>query len=386
MIINKRSETGLSSFHVVFEGSVMNEKPGWYGLSHLMEHLVCKGFEHLQDDFQRYDIKWNAYTSSTNIVFYIKGLDEYIQKYKDEFLKGILTYNVTDEELQHEKLIILEEYKDSFNSQLSNHYLNLYRKKYGIYLPIGERDNILNYTIDDAKSYQYLYLKNPTLIANVSKYNIYENEDIKFRKPVTGEPIRLLEDPVFRKITTEINESEIKDAIPLELTNEFKSKESIIYMSSLINKDHNKVNFICRMLSDGLNSPLYKEVREKSGLAYYVTCFVNQLNHNTSNVIIATETSPDNTEKVKEKINEILSNKEKFLTKDRFKLIKENLLVRTKTEDILLHDYTEQLYKNPEFNINTIVNSITLDEVYEIFNDVFSLENLYTSVYSEEFK
>jgi predicted Zn-dependent peptidase len=53
MIINLKSETELSGFYVVYEGSTNLEKPGWYGLSHLMEHLVCKNYDHLQEDFDR---------------------------------------------------------------------------------------------------------------------------------------------------------------------------------------------------------------------------------------------------------------------------------------------------------------------------------------------
>ena len=41
MIVNVKSETGLSGFYIVFGGSTMNEKPGSYGISHLLEHLIC---------------------------------------------------------------------------------------------------------------------------------------------------------------------------------------------------------------------------------------------------------------------------------------------------------------------------------------------------------
>ncbi len=46
MIINEKSETGLSGFFIVFNGSTMNEKPGWYGLSHLIVENII-------------NVKWN---------------------------------------------------------------------------------------------------------------------------------------------------------------------------------------------------------------------------------------------------------------------------------------------------------------------------------------
>ncbi len=36
MIINLKSQTDLSGFYVVYEGSTNLEKSGWYGISHLM--------------------------------------------------------------------------------------------------------------------------------------------------------------------------------------------------------------------------------------------------------------------------------------------------------------------------------------------------------------
>jgi predicted Zn-dependent peptidase len=48
-----------------------------------------------------------------------------------------------------------------------------------------------------------------------------------------------------------------------ELNNEFKDKTSIVILSKIINEDFAYVNFINSMLSLGLKSPLYQEVREK---------------------------------------------------------------------------------------------------------------------------
>ena len=79
-VINVKSPTDLSGFYVVYNGSVQNEKKGWYGLSHLMEHLMYHRFDDLLDDFDKDGISSNAYTSDNNIVFYMTGLDEYLNK------------------------------------------------------------------------------------------------------------------------------------------------------------------------------------------------------------------------------------------------------------------------------------------------------------------
>ena len=84
MIINLKSQTDLAGFYIVYDGSTNLEKSGWYGISHVMEHLLCKNFEHLREDFEREGIDWNAYTSNNEIVFYFTGLEEYLSKRKYE--------------------------------------------------------------------------------------------------------------------------------------------------------------------------------------------------------------------------------------------------------------------------------------------------------------
>jgi predicted Zn-dependent peptidase len=101
MVTNIKSTTGLSGFYIIFDGSTMNEKPGWFGISHLCEHLICKSFEHLQNTYQQKNVKWNAYTSVDNVVFFMKGLDRHINEYKNDFLNFILKYEPTQEQLDN---------------------------------------------------------------------------------------------------------------------------------------------------------------------------------------------------------------------------------------------------------------------------------------------
>jgi secreted Zn-dependent insulinase-like peptidase len=384
MIVNVKSDNEMSSFYVVFDGSVMNEKPGWYGLSHLMEHLVCKGITHLENDFQRYGINWNAYTSNTNIVFYIEGLDEYVNKYKQEFLEGLLSYNVTEEELENEKRIVIEEYKDAFNEQLGNHFSNLYRKEYNFYSPIGLRSDIENFTIDDCRGYAYLYLKQPTKIINISKYNDY-NENVRFREP-SGDFQFSKNQNKFHYIRSDESLEVPKDTTPLEVFNEYKNKESVIIYSDMINQDHNKINFVCKMLGMGLISPLYQEVREKKGLAYYVGCLSNKFNNEKSNIVIYTETSSTKVNEVIDQIKMVLSKYKTYLTQERFDIIKDYLKVKIKKDSIFKHSKTEPFIEPKSFQINEIIDEITLDEVYEIMDKYFTWDNFKVSVYSEEFK
>src|ERR1035437_430173 len=180
MIINLKSKTALSGLYVVYNGSTNLEKPGWYGISHLMEHLLCKTFDHLQEKFDQDGVDWNAYTSDNEIVFHLTGLDKKIKKWKYEFVELLGKFTITEEQLQNEKKIVLEEYMDAFNSQVESHFLNLSRKKLENYSPIGLRKDIENITLEDCKEFFELQFAKPTKIINVSK-------DSKFKEDMAPE-------------------------------------------------------------------------------------------------------------------------------------------------------------------------------------------------------
>ena len=384
MVINIKNDINLSSFYVVFKGSVMNERPGWYGISHLMEHLLCKGLDPLMDEFQRYDISWNAYTSDTEIVFYMNGLDKYVNIYKEKFLNSLLSYSPTEKELEHEKKIVIEEYKESFNNQLHTHFLNLYRKRFKYYSPIGLGSDIENYTIDDCIEYQENFLKSPSLIINVSKNNIYKHEG-DFLTNINDTTI-IEYDNVDTCVINDNNKIVEHNKIPLELFNEFKNKSSIINISPLIHDDYSIIKFIIDMLGDGLNSPLYREIREKHGLVYYVGSVIEKLDNNSSVIMLYTETSNENVEKVQTQFKYVLENKEKFLTQERFDVVKDNHIVKIEKRKILVHNNIRKYIDGDEWDIEKIIHKLTLKDIHDVFDKYFKWDDFHKSIYKDEFK
>ena len=385
MIVNVKSETGLSGFYIVFEGSTMNEKPGWYGLSHLMEHLVCKSFDHLQDTFQEKNIKWNAYTSNDQVVFYMRGLDRHINKYKTEFLDFILNYEPTQEQLDNEKKIVLEEYKMAFNGQGEAHYMNLQRKMFNYYSAIGLRSDIEKFTLQDCKEYLDLYYKKPTKIVNISKFNDFEH-DVLFRVQENAKPFEIKLNSNLHTIKSD-DETVVPDGmIPLEIINDYKNKVSILNYSPIIVKDFAYAQFLCDMLGSGLNSPLYKEVREKLGLVYSISCFVDRFNPKSCAIGIMTDTSNKNIKTVQNQIKGVLENKEKFLTEERFNIVKENHLTKLEESEIFNHLNLSKHVDDPEWRIESIIDKITLQDVYDMVDKYLNWDILYKSIDKTEFK
>lgn len=368
MIINLKSQSDLSGFYVVYEGSTNLEKKGWYGLSHLMEHLLCKSFDHLQEDFDRDGIDWNAYTSSNEIVFYLTGLDDKVNKYKNQFVELLTTFKITKEEFENERKIVLEEYMDTFNDQTSSHFLNLSRKLFNDYDPIGLREDLENLKYMDCINFFELQYMKPTKIINVSKHKEYKSKTVEFQE---------------RKIVKDIQFGNYD--VPMELNNDFKDKTSIAILSPVIEDDFAYVHFINAMLSLGLKSPLYQEIREKKGLAYYVHCYQSRMNDKGLSSI-STLTSNKNVDEVIKIVKKVINSPDKYLTKERFDLVRDYYKVRREKDEILRYKNVNQ-YINPEgWSVYDILDSITLKKVKSVYDKYYDFDKFYISTDKKEFK
>ena len=367
MIVNLKSQTDLSGFYVVYEGSTNLEKKGWYGISHLMEHLMCKNFDHLQEDFDRDGIEWNAYTSSNEIVFYLTGLEDKVNKWKGEFMDLLGGFNVKKAEFENERNIVLEEYMDSFNEQTQCHVLNLSRKLFGDFDPIGLKEDLENLKFMDCLNYFELQYAKPTKIINVSKKD-YKNTTLDFAERTIIKPL------VYGNHN-----------VPLELNNEWKDKTSIAILSPVINEDFAYVHFINAMLSLGLKSPLYQEIREKRGLVYYVHCYQSRMNNQGLNSI-STQTSNRNFNAVVDAVEGVIKNPKKYLTKDRFNLVKDYYSVRMQKDEILRYKSVNQFINPTGWSVYDILDKITLKKVLEVYDKYYQFDNFYISNDKKEFK
>lgn len=367
MIINLDNQTDLSGFYVVYNGSTNLEEDGIYGVSHLLEHLMMKSVDHLQDTYEENGLSWNAYTSPNEIVFHLSGLDENLKKYKKEFVELLSDFDVSKSDFEKERRIVLEEYMDSFNDQISSHYLNLDRKLYGNYNPIGKRSDLENLKYIDCLNFFEKQFLNPSKIINVSKHDEF-NSDIKMQNEEINNTIKFNPNRKFE----------------YEKGNSFKDKSSLIMRSSLIEEDFPEIKFVNLMLSHGLNSPLYDEVREKRGLVYFINSSINRMNKN-GGINISTLTSNDNVDEVIEAIDQVLSDKDRVINKERFNIIKKSAKINLKQQDINRHMSVNKWINPNGWNLSDCIDDINIDKCEKIFDKYFNMDNFYLSNDKKEF-
>ena len=367
MIINLNSPTDFSGFYIVYEGSTNIERPGIYGISHLLEHLVCKSFDDLRDDFDRNGVDWNAYTSSNEIVFYFTGLEENLSKYRHKLIDKMSEFNITKKQFENERQIILEEYTDTFNDQSSAHLLNLGRKLFNDYDAIGLRSDLETLKFMDCiKFFEEQYLK-PTKIINVSRSSKFKSDDISFSD------IRVVKNMVYGN-----------HDVALEFGNDFKDKTSIAILSPIVNEDFTLIKVINDMLGGGLQSPLYDEIREKKGLVYYMHCYLSRVNQQGITTI-STQTSNKNADQVIELVKKIIKNPTKYLTKDRFDMIKESHIIKKKKDKINRYASVNKWIEPKDFCIGDVIEDMTYKQVRESFDKHYNFDNFYISSDKTEF-
>jgi len=370
-----KSPTPMSGFYVAYYGSTMNERKGIYGISHLMEHLVCKGIDSLMEDFERDAVNWNAYTSDKEIVFYMTGMDKKIKKWKQKFYEHILSFDhVTEEVFQNEKKIVIEEYKDSFNKQSESHMQNLFRKLYGYYEAIGLLEDLESLTLQDCKDFFELQYRKPTMIIDISKSTDTKMEEffsnVEYDKRTYSE----------NRIEQNVNENFL-----YEKGNKYKDKSSIINLSPVIYADFPYITFINRMLGAGLKSPIYREIREKNGLVYYFHCYQREITNNSVVTILQTETSNKNVNKVQGLLKEILGNPDKYLTKERFDIIKEYYINKYEKENIMLHNNGYKFIEQEHFSLEKILPTLIYEDVRRVYDKYFDFSKFYQSIDKKEF-
>jgi predicted Zn-dependent peptidase len=368
MIINLNSTTDFSGFYIVFEGSTNIEKPGIYGISHLMEHLICKSFEKYREEFVKNGIDWNASTSSNEIIFYFTGLEDKLTKYRGKLVDLMSEFNVTKKQFENEKQIILEEYSDTFNEQTESHILNLNRKLFNDYGAIGLKSDLEKLKFMDCiKFFELQYLK-PTKIINVSKKYKFKASDIDFSDM-----------KIDRKIECGNHD------VALELGNDFRDKTSIAILSPVINEDFPYIDIINNMLSKGLSSPLYSEIREKLGLIYYIRCGLSRTNQQGITTI-STQTINKNAEKVIDSIGKIIKNPSKFMTKERFAVIKEYMVNKERKEEINRYLHIDDWIEPENWSVSKIIKDVKFDKIMEMYEKHFDFDKFYISNDKKEFK
>ncbi len=240
------------------------------GISHFLEHMFFKGTKKrdtrdiaVEIDSMGGDL--NAFTSREHTAFYIKVLDEYLDKGID-LLSDILVNSIfPEDELEKEKKIVKEEIKmvedtpDDYVHDLFN--LTVWGEEGLGQSILGRRETVASFTREDILSHIRRYYGTKDIVISCAG-NFVPGDLMKMlgkrfgglrhgSEPKKGTPPGFRRD--IRVYTKDMSEAHICVGVPgLSQTSDAR------YAFFLLNT----------VLGAGVSSRLFQEIRERRGLAY----------------------------------------------------------------------------------------------------------------------
>jgi predicted Zn-dependent peptidase len=247
------------------------------GISHFLEHMFFKGTKKrtakdiaVEIDSVGGDL--NAFTSRENTAFYVKVLDEYLEKGVDLLSDIFMNSTFPENEIDKEKKIVKEEIKmveDTPDDYIHDLFVQTVWGQQGLGQSIlGRRETVAAFTRDDVLSHIRKYYGTKDIIVscagNFDSRTLLKLLEKRFgglrhgSEPKKGTP------PDFQRgikvYFKELSEAHLCIGVPS--ISQTSGERYALYVLNTI-------------LGAGVSSRLFQEIREKRGLAYSVYSFTS---------------------------------------------------------------------------------------------------------------
>ncbi|QCI28368.1 M16 family metallopeptidase [Caminibacter pacificus] len=174
--------------NIFYKVGSRNETLGKTGIAHMLEHMNFKSTKNLKEgDFDKIVKSLggvdNASTGFDYTHYYIKTSSEYLNKTFELFSEVMQNLNLNDEEFQRERKVVYEERLwRTDNNPIGYLYFRLFNNTFVYHpyhwTPIGFKEDILNWTIEDIKSFHKTFYQPKNAFLLVAG-DIDENEVFK---------------------------------------------------------------------------------------------------------------------------------------------------------------------------------------------------------------
>ncbi len=391
LAVSPMPNTRSLSIGVFVETGSMNETAENSGISHLIEHMVFKGttsrsaFD-IADEMESIGASINAFTSKNMTAYYTVSTDEYAKECLDILSDIYLNATFTDENLQREKGVIVEEInmtEDSGEDLCFELLAKAHFKDNPLARPILGTAQTVNGT-------DYQMIKD-----YMSKYYTADNTYII----LTGN----IDAPLAQKLVKECFEGKIKKtgekSIQLEpavLASEYICKDKAIEQANIafsfpcIPVTHPKrkaLLLLNNIIGGGMSSRLFQEVREKLGLVYSVYTQPIQYKHDGYYVLYL-GTSPDYVEQALGAIKKVITElKKDGITEQEFRKGKAQFKSKTvlgaeSSVAIMRTNGRNLIMGDKLFNLEdelAQIEQVTLQDTRELIDLIFDMNKVSAS-------
>ncbi len=342
------------------------------GISHFLEHMFFKGTikrtaKDIAVEIDSLGGELNAFTSRESTAFYIKVLDEHIEKAVELLTDIFLNSTFPEDEIEKEKGIIFEEIK-LVEDTPEDYIHDLFNKNIwgesGLGQPVfGRKETIETFTKGDLLNYLEKHYGTKAIIIACSG---------NFKEKILIEILNLTIGTMKRDSTP------AKEPCP-----EFKAKFNIIpkKLSEVhicigikgipqASEDRYSMYLLNTILGGSVSSRLFQEIREKRGLAYSIGSF----NVSYFDTGVWTAYAGTDRKRVSEVVNIIIDQMRGLsdsLTVDELQKAKNQLkgnlvLALESTNSKMVNIARQEMYYGRYFSpedISNAVESVTLEEL-----------------------
>ncbi|MBT1247835.1 MULTISPECIES: pitrilysin family protein [unclassified Thermosipho (in: thermotogales)] len=349
------------------------------GISHFIEHLSFRGtkkynMKELKLMVEEVGGMLNAWTDKENTVYYAKVPSSTLFDAFDA-LKEIVFYpNFKDEDLELERSIIYQEYLSHKEDPMSNLFDLMYQK--GLRGPhsktvIGTEETIKNISLDDIKRFHEEFY---------TPYNVKVIIVGYADRKVLDKIVNELEKVYGNFIRTMKHKSDINHGILEGKIIKNAKQVHILYVTKGFSlEEHERYPMIVlnTILSSGMSSYFFEEIREREGLVYDIfSTNLSQKNWGIFNIYAAV--SLEKVEKFVRKMSEVIRNFK--LTDDMFNYGKKRMIgkleLSTESTSTITNLIIEYLANDvtPELPIDIIkrIKTIQKKEIEDVFEKLFT--------------
>lgn len=371
-ILTIKKDTQIASINLGVKVGAIYESLEEKGISHFIEHMLFKGTnkrnnEELNDELESLGGEYNAYTDYNSTVYTISCLSEELENACILLGDMITSSNFPEEEIERERGVILAEMRTSKDDiedlsfkRVNEVAFNSSPLRYDV---TGLEEVVKGFKRDDIKRfYNKYYTPKNSLITMVSSLEHEDAKELISREFSNWQGEEEVEHPVI-----------CEDNIPLKKVSYKNDMEqsTIVYLYTFYHLDKNDelaLRILNHRLGESSNSLLFREVREKKGLAYDIYTHLD-MTKNVKTLYIYTAVSDEDVEEAIRAIDETLNN----IVNGKVEIGHKDLAIMKKVHKTAVISTLED---SAELCNYILHQELEGEDIYEFVKDMEGLNNL----------
>jgi predicted Zn-dependent peptidase len=267
------------------------------GISHFVEHMAFKGThtrscQQINLDAERLGADVNAHTDKDHTAFHMRGRAADAPAFVRMLGDIVQGSTFPEAELERERQVLLQEYIEDEEEPISSAYKLFDKLCFGTHPlaqpVIGSRANIARLTRDDLLDYVQSHYSGANVVVavagNIDAAQVVDEAEAAFGAMRPGVENTLAAPDYAGGIASRALAGSAQTHVVFGLP-----------MPTLGDEAHHAGVVAAALFGEGMSSPLLDEIRERRGLAYYLSCSAD-VSELAGQFVIEASTAPEHAE------------------------------------------------------------------------------------------